>query len=108
MGLKKLIGHIGYLFVEAEVYSKKLIEKAEAWLNKKGVTDVHGPLNLNILNGYRLQMEGFDKPAFPGEPRNPSYYKGFLEKSGYKVFTEQDINSLGVGHFISQLPEQGV
>ena len=83
---KKIIGHIGYLFVDEEAYSKKLIEKAEDWLKKKGVTDVHGPLNLNILNGYRLQTGGFDTQAFPGEPRNPGYYKDFLKKSGYKVF----------------------
>ena len=81
----KIIGHIGYLSVLEEIYSERLIKEAEQWLRSKGATHVHGPLNLNVLNGYRLQMSGFDTLPFPGEPRNPIYYKEFFLSSGYKV-----------------------
>lgn len=82
---QKVIGHIGYICVKEELYYRKLIEEAERWLKNKGVTHIHGPLNLNILNGYRLQVDGFRTDPFPGEPRNPGYYKKFFEQSGYKV-----------------------
>ena len=45
------------IFKKEELYYRKLIEEAERWLKNKGVT-IHGPLNLNILNGYDF-IDGF-------------------------------------------------
>ena len=82
----QLVGHVGYFaFVGDTASAEALLRAAEEWLKGKGVTHVHGPVNLNIFTGYRVQMSGFDTTPFPGEPRNPEYYGELLEKAGYKV-----------------------
>ena len=79
------VGHIGYVCFSHGPEYRQLVIEAENWLKEKGATHVHGPMNLNIINGYRLQVSGFKTKPFPGEPRNPSQYKDLLKSLGYKV-----------------------
>ena len=84
----QLVGHVGYFTCAEDTASAQaLLRAAEEWLKGKGVTHVHGPVNLNIFTGYRVQMSGFDTTPFPGEPRNPEYYGKLLEEAGYDVLT---------------------
>jgi hypothetical protein len=80
----QIVGHIGYFCFSDKDTCLDLLEKAERWLKDKGATHVHGPMNLNIINGYRLQMSGFETTPFPGEPRNPSCYKDYLHEAGHR------------------------
>jgi GNAT superfamily N-acetyltransferase len=79
------VGHFGYFEVcPDKACAEMLLQACEEWLRGKGKTRIEGPINLNILAGYRLQTAGFDTQAFPGEPRNPKYYPGLLDSLGYR------------------------
>lgn len=80
------VGHVGYFVCGDDAgCAKALFNAAEEWLGARGVTHVHGPMNLNIYTGYRLQMTGFDSVPFPGEPRNQEYYPALMQNAGYEV-----------------------
>ena len=84
----QLTGHFGFFAcIDDQECAQELLRHAERWLREQNVTVVHGPVNLNIFTGYRIQMSGFDTPAFPGEPRNPTYYPRLLQNAGYDVFS---------------------
>ena len=71
----------------------------EEWLKEKGKKRIAGPINLNILAGYRVQTAGFDTQAFPGEPRNPRYYPNLLGALGYReaaLWQSWDISPLAL------------
>ncbi len=79
------VGHFGYFEACPEKScTEKLMQASEEWLREKGKKRIEGPINLNILAGYRLQTTGFDTQAFPGEPRNPKYYPNLLGSLGYR------------------------
>ncbi|RZA13479.1 MAG: hypothetical protein EOP10_29660 [Proteobacteria bacterium] len=78
-------GHFGYFeCIDDRRVADALLAQAEAWLRAKGMTTAHGPLNLNIMMGYRIQTSGFDTDPFLGEPRSPAYYQELLKSAGYK------------------------
>ena len=75
------VGHFGYFEAcSDEACAEKLMQAAEKWLREKGKSRIEGPINLNMLAGYRFQTKGFDTQAFPGEPRNPDYYPALIMK----------------------------
>ena len=79
------VGHFGYF--EAcpdKTCARMLMQASEAWLKEKGKRRIEGPINLNMLAGYRFQTAGFDSRAFPGEPRNPEYYPNLIRSCGYR------------------------
>ena len=79
------VGHFGYFEVcPDKACAEMLMQACEEWLKDKGRKRIEGPINLNILAGYRVQTAGFDTEAFPGEPRNPEYYPGLLDSLGYR------------------------
>jgi len=79
------VGHFGYFEVcPDKTCARMLMQASEAWLKEKGKTRIEGPINLNMLAGYRFQVEGFDSQAFPGEPRNPKYYPDLVGACGYR------------------------
>ena len=78
------VGHFGYFEVcPDKACAGMLMQACEDWLREKGKKRIEGPINLNILAGYRVQTAGFDTQAFPGEPRNPEYYPALLDSLGY-------------------------
>jgi GNAT superfamily N-acetyltransferase len=79
------VGHFAYFEIcPEEACAEKLMQASEEWLREKGKKRIEGPINLNMLAGYRLQTKGFDTQAFPGEPRNPEYYPSLLGALGYR------------------------
>lgn len=79
------VGHFGYFEACPEkACAENLIHASEEWLREKGKKRIEGPLNVNILAGYRFQTAGFDTQAFHGEPRNPKYYPDLLVSLGYR------------------------
>ncbi|MBF0443862.1 MAG: hypothetical protein HQK54_18280 [Oligoflexales bacterium] len=78
------IGNFGYFESENDKeVSSALLSNAEAWLESQGAKEIHGPIQFNIMNGYRIQTKGFDTTPFLGEPRNPPYYEELLTSAGY-------------------------
>ncbi len=94
------VGHFGYFEVcPDKACAEMLMQACEEWLREKGKKRIEGPINLNILAGYRLQTAGFDTQAFPGEPRNPKYYPGLLDSLGYRevaLWQSWDISPLAL------------
>jgi len=94
------VGHFGYFETCPEAAcAEKLMQACEEWLRNKGKKRIEGPVNLNMLAGYRVQTAGFDTPAFPSEPRNPDYYPAMLESAGYAVaatWSSWDISPLAL------------
>lgn len=83
---QKEIGHFGYFeCVDHPGVAQALLSSAENWLREQGRSVVHGPVNLNIYSGYRIQTAGFETRPFLGEPRSPKYYAPLLERAGYGV-----------------------
>ena len=79
------VGHFGYFEAVPDIVcARMLMQACEQWIREKGKKRMEGPVNLNMLAGYRVQTAGFDTEAFPGEPRNPSYYADLLSASGYR------------------------
>ncbi len=79
------VGQLGFLeMVDSEDVARALLDAAEAWVGAEGRSEIHGPIDLSIFRGYRLQTEGFKTDPFVGEPRAPSYYHERLEAAGYE------------------------
>jgi hypothetical protein len=56
------------------------------WLrDAHGLRRVFGPLDLDIWEGYRLLTRGFEREAFPGEPRNPARFPAAFADAGFTV-----------------------
>lgn len=78
------LGYFGYFECADDTEAARaLLQAAEDWLRAQGRNEVHGPVNLSIYGGYRLQTAGFETPPFLGEPRAPEYYAALLEGAGY-------------------------
>ena len=79
------VGHFGFFEVCPErACAAKLMHACEDWLRQRGKKRIEGPVNLNMLAGYRVQTAGFDTEPFPGEPRNPPHYAELLGELGYR------------------------
>ena len=94
------VGHFGYFEVCPEkCCAEMLMQACEEWLKEKGKKRIEGPINLNMLAGYRIQIAGFDTQAFPGEPRNPDYYAVLFASLGYRevaLWQSWDISPLAL------------
>ncbi len=79
------VGHFGFFeSCPDKSCAEQLMQACEEWLRGKGKTRIEGPIDLNILGGYRCQTDGFDTLAFPIEPRNPDYYPDLFAHLGYR------------------------
>ena len=80
-------GFIGF-FAAAEGCEQEvseMIEQAESWLNKRGVTKVIAPANGGAPNSMGFLVTGFDEsPMFPF-PWHPPYYQAYIENLSYKA-----------------------
>jgi GNAT superfamily N-acetyltransferase len=61
-----------------------LFDAAGAWLKKKGMKAVMGPVNLSFNHDCGLLVEGFDVPPAMMMPYNPRYYEALFTKNGFK------------------------
>ena len=80
------VGFIGYFAaapnVEAEVVA--LLNKAEQWLAKRGVTRVIAPVNGTGLLGMGIRTDAFnEEPMFP-YGWHPSYYAKYFARADYQ------------------------
>jgi len=94
------VGHFGYFEACTDkACTEMLMQACEEWLREKGKKRIEGPINLNMLAGYRFQVSGFDTQAFPGEPRNPDYYPDLFSSLGYRevaLWQSWDISPLAL------------
>lgn len=78
--------------VEDEAVAEALFERAEEWLQKKGMTRCIGPFNPSTNYEIGLLIWGFEHRATFMMPYNPPYYGDLIESAGYAK--EKDLLSL--------------
>jgi hypothetical protein len=64
--------------------AKKLLDTANDWIKKEGLTDIIGPTNFSTNETCGLLVEGLDSPPVIMMTYNKAYYQTFLEKYGFK------------------------
>lgn len=81
---KDATGFFGFFdTVDDPDVAKALLERAEKWLEGKGMKKVRGPLSLSINEEMGCLVEGFDHPPTLLNPHHRPYQGGLIEKAGY-------------------------
>ena len=80
-----IVGNFGHFeCCDNQATANKLLNASCDWLKKNGATHIHGPMDFNIYNNYRLMTEGFETSPFVGEPRNPRYYERLIKNEKFR------------------------
>ena len=82
LGLALTLGYIQY--GEASDFLN-LIAKVEADARSLGFRGLWGPLDFSTYFGYRLRLNHFHRPAFPGEPSNGSREVELFTQAGFRA-----------------------
>jgi GNAT superfamily N-acetyltransferase len=65
--------------------ARALFDAAIAWLRARGASRIVGPMDGDTWHRYRVNVGPYDRPPFPLEPWNPSYYAALWEAHGFAV-----------------------
>jgi GNAT superfamily N-acetyltransferase len=84
-----VFGFFEYL-EDYEVF-QALIQRAEAWGRKRGLTALYGPWNLDYENGYGVLVAGRDTPPALMCGHSPPYYREFMDRYGFKPARAQNV-----------------
>ena len=84
-----IFGFLEYID-DYEVF-KALIATAEEWGKKRGLTELYGPWNLDYEDSYGVLVEGRDVPPALMCAHTPDYYRGFMERYGFKAARAQNV-----------------
>lgn len=77
-------GFFGFLdTVNDQAVATALLERAEAWLTKKGMKRARGPVSLSINEELGCLVEGFDTSPFIMMPHHLPYQAALIEGAGY-------------------------
>ncbi|HEX8300966.1 GNAT family N-acetyltransferase [Sphingomonas sp.] len=76
-------GFWGLFEAEDQNAAKALMNAAEDWLRKKGMTKSMGPLSLSIWEEPGLLVKGHDHPPTILMGHHPAHYQGWIEALGY-------------------------
>lgn len=78
-------GHFGLLDAEDDqAVFDALLATAEDWLNRRGMKQVRGPLNLSTNEECGLLVHGFEHPPMMMMPFAPDYAADRLGQGGYR------------------------
>ncbi len=78
-------GFVGYFAAapDSEGQAIEILDAAEDWLGRRGMTRVIAPYNGNAFLGMSVLTDAFDEqPMFP-MPWSPAYYERYLLAAGY-------------------------
>lgn len=77
------VGFFGFLEVIRDYQvAKALLDTACAWVARRGMTAIRGPMNFSTNEECGLLVDGFDSPPVVFMTYNPPYYQEFLERYG--------------------------
>jgi hypothetical protein len=76
-------GQLGYFEAATEDAANALISAGLEWLRSKGMKQAVGPMNGGAHRLHRFMVEGFERPPFLFEPRNPPEYPRWFEANGF-------------------------
>lgn len=83
------VGFFGFLeSIDDAAVASALLEHAGAWLARRGLTTMRGPVSPSTNHECGVLVEGFDvHPQFL-TPWNPPYYESLLQRSGLSASKE--------------------
>jgi hypothetical protein len=93
--------------IDDPAVAQALFAGAAPYLRELGCQKIVGPVNFNVHYGYRIQTKGQHRPAFHGEPRNPSFYGPLLDSLGFKILQSYRSWELTPKDFIYYAQEMG-
>lgn len=76
-------GQLGYFEAATEEAARSLIAAGLEWLRARGAKQAVGPMNGGAHRLHRFLVEGFERPPFLFEPRNPPEYPRWWEAQGF-------------------------
>lgn len=83
-------GFFGFLdTIDDAGVCKALLDAAEAWLKKRGMKHMRGPMNLSINEEMGTLIEGFDTPPMVLMPHARRYQAALIERCG--LAKEKDV-----------------
>jgi len=68
-----------------------LINTAKEWGRKRGLDELYGPWNLDYEDSYGVLVEGRDAPPALMCGHTPLYYRGFMDRYGFRPARAQNI-----------------
>lgn len=75
----------GWFEAESRQAAGEVLEKAEAWAARRGLSQIIGPINGTTAANYRFRIDHFGADPLPGEPDNPAKYPEYLAQAGYSA-----------------------
>ncbi|HVU31439.1 MAG TPA: N-acetyltransferase [Sphingomicrobium sp.] len=79
-----------------------LIETAEGWLRKQGMTKALGPISLSIWDEPGLEIEGFDEDPTAMMGHHRPEYRGWIEAAGYAKAKDLLTYEVNIAHWEDQ------
>jgi GNAT superfamily N-acetyltransferase len=95
----KGIGNWGFLDAFDEETGRRLIETAEEWLRKQGMTQALGPISLSIWDEPGLEIEGFDEDPTAMMGQHRPEYLGWIERAGYQKAKDLLTYEVDIAHW---------
>ncbi len=78
------VGFFGFFeSVDDLEVTRKLLDVAEQWLRRAGLTTMRGPANFNIQEEAGVLLDAFELQPMVGMNWTPPYYRTLLEGAGY-------------------------
>jgi GNAT superfamily N-acetyltransferase len=91
-------GLVGLFACEDDVaVAQTLVKHVSAWLAERDLDAIRGPMAGDIWHRWRFMTRGFDRPPFPGEPRQPAYYPELFTGCGFapvRTYSTKSITAL--------------
>lgn len=76
-------GFFGYFDAENEAVAHALLDTAQAWLKREGMTRVLGPISLSIWEEPGLLIRGQDHAPMIMMGHHPAHYAAWIEAAGF-------------------------
>jgi GNAT superfamily N-acetyltransferase len=86
-----------------EAADDAIFQAAAEWAKERGAKTLCGPINFSTFGNYRIRTR-FEEGGVPfyGEPYNPMYYEGILDRLGFKR-TAEAVTQITPGPIARQL-----
>ncbi len=91
-------GNFGYFDAADEDVAHALLETAEGWLKREGMTRALGPISMSVWEEPGLLVKGQDHSPMIMMGHHPAGYRGWIESAGYTKAKSLLTYDLDVSH----------
>jgi hypothetical protein len=80
------VAFFGYFeSVDSSAACLPLFAELRRWASAVGARHLYGPINFTTFGNYRIRLDHFRAPPFPGEPFSPPWYPTLLADAGLSL-----------------------